>query len=209
MSGTTGTGGCRRRLILAITGASGSVYGVRLLQALAVRGDVDVHLIVTRAGRLTLAQELPDLRPGDLNAMARVVYDTRDIGADIASGSFRTDGMLVAPCSIHTLAAVANCLSDNLVARAADVCLKEHRRLVLMVRETPLHLGHLRAMTAVTEMGAVVMPPVPAFYNRPSSVDEIVGHTVDRALDLLDLSSATADRWAGLRPIGGSADHWR
>lgn len=199
MSAASAIGECRKRLIVAITGASGSIYGVRLLGALAARGDVDVHLIVTRAGRLTLAQELPDLRPGDLNAMAQTVHDTRDIGADIASGSFRADGMVVAPCSIHTLAAVANCFSDNLVARAADVCLKERRRLVLMVRETPLHLGHLRAMTAATEMGAIVMPPVPAFYNRPSSVDEIVDHTVGRVLDLLGLPSATLARWAGLR----------
>jgi polyprenyl P-hydroxybenzoate/phenylacrylic acid decarboxylase-like protein len=202
MTGDSTGGECRKRLIVAITGASGSIYGVRLLGALADRGDVDVHLIVTRAGRLTLAQELPDLRPGDLNAMAKTVHDTRDIGADIASGSFRTDGMVVAPCSIHTLAAVANCLSDNLVARAADVCLKERRRLVLMVRETPLHLGHLRVMTAATEMGAIVMPPVPAFYNRPSSIDEIVDHTVARVLDLLDLPSASAARWTGLRSSG-------
>lgn len=202
MTGGPTTGECRKRLIVAITGASGSIYGVRLLGALADRGDIDVHLIVTRAGRLTLAQELPDLRPGELNAMAQTVHDARDIGADIASGSFRTDGMVVAPCSIHTVAAVANCSSDNLVARAADVCLKERRRLVLMVRETPLHLGHLRVMTAATEMGAIVMPPVPAFYNRPASVDEIVDHTVARVLDLLDLPSPTAARWAGLRSPG-------
>lgn len=190
---------CRKRLIVAITGASGSVYGVCLLKVLAERSDVDVHLVVTRAGRLTLAQELPDLRPAELNAMATTVYDPRDIGADIASGSFRTEGMVAAPCSIHTLGAIASCLSDNLVTRAADVCLKERRRLLLMVRETPLHLGHLKAMTAVTEMGAVIMPPVPAFYNRPVSLDDIVTHTVSRALDLLGLPVGLAPPWAGLR----------
>lgn len=199
MTGTNGAGDCQTRLILAITGASGSVYGVRLLQALAARGGTEVHLVVTRAGRLTLAHEMPDLRPADLNVMAKAVYDPRDIGADIASGSFRTDGMVVAPCSVHTLASIANCMSENLVSRAADVCLKERRPLVLMVRETPLHLGHLRAMTSATEMGAVVMPPVPAFYNRPSSIDELVDHTVGRTLDLLGLSSTGVTPWAGLR----------
>jgi 4-hydroxy-3-polyprenylbenzoate decarboxylase len=186
-----------RRLIVAITGASGAVYGVRLLQALRERADVQSHLIVTPAGWLNVEQELGQGRR-DIEALADVVHGVRDVGACVASGSFATDGMVVAPCSMRTLAAVAHGLSDNLVARAADVTLKERRRLVLMVRETPLNLAHLRNMAAVAEMGGVVFPPVPAFYQRPATIEQLVDHTVGRVLDLLGLPQSLAPEWEGM-----------
>ena len=186
-----------RRLIVAITGASGAVYGVRLLQALRDLPEVQTHLLVSAAGWLNIEQELGRGRR-DIEALADVVHNVRDVGASIASGSFRSDGMVVAPCSMRTLAAVAHGMSDNLITRAADVVLKERRRLVLMVRETPLNLAHLRNMTAVTEMGGIVFPPVPAFYNRPQSVDELIDHTVGRVLDLLDVSQTLSPAWQGL-----------
>lgn len=191
-----------RRLIVAITGASGAVYGVRLLQVLRAVPDVETHLMVTPAGWMNVDQELAMPRP-EVEALAHVVHAVRDVGATVASGSFATEGMVIAPCSMRTLAAVAHGLSDNLVARAADVVLKERRRLVLMVRETPLNLAHLRNMVAVTEMGGVVFPPVPAFYNRPASVDALVDHTVGRVLDLLGVEQALSPAWRGLR---GGAD---
>lgn len=187
-----------RRLIVALTGASGAVYGVRLLQALRAVPDVEIHLMVTPAGWMNVEQELSIGRP-EVEALAHVVHAVRDVGASVASGSFATDGMVIAPCSMRTLAAVAHGLSDNLVARAADVVLKERRRLVLMVRETPLNLAHLRNMVAVTEMGGVVFPPVPAFYNRPASVEALVDHTVGRVLDLLGVSQSLAPEWRGLK----------
>jgi 4-hydroxy-3-polyprenylbenzoate decarboxylase len=187
-----------RRLIVAITGASGAVYGVRLLQALRAAPDVETHLMVTPAGWLNVEQELSIARR-DVEALAHVVHAVKDVGASIASGSFATEGMVIAPCSMRTLAAVAHGLSDNLVARAADVVLKERRRLVLMVRETPLNLAHLRNMVAVTEMGGVVFPPVPAFYNRPATVDALVDHTVGRVLDLVGVAQAMSPEWHGLR----------
>lgn len=187
-----------RRLIVAITGASGAVYGVRLLQVLRTVADTRTHLVVTPAGWLNVVQELRIAR-AEVQALADEVHDARDVGAAIASGSFATDGMVVAPCSMRTLAAVAHGLSDNLVARAADVVLKERRRLVLMVRETPLNLAHLRNMVAVTEMGAIVFPPMPAFYNRPESVDALVDHTVGRVLDLLGIEQTLSPQWPGLR----------
>jgi 4-hydroxy-3-polyprenylbenzoate decarboxylase len=193
-----------RRLIVAITGASGAVYGVRLLQVLRTVPEVETHLMVTPAGWMNVEQELAMPRR-DVEALAHVVHAVRDVGATVASGSFATDGMIVAPCSMRTLAAVAHGLSDNLVARAADVVLKERRRLVLMVRETPLNLAHLRNMVAVTEMGGVVFPPVPAFYNRPASVDALVDHTVGRVLDLVGVAQALSPEWPGLRPTGGAA----
>ena len=186
-----------KRIVVAISGASGAVYGVRLLQALRAQGTVQTHLVVSEAGWLNLRQELDLERPA-VEALADVVYPLHDVGAAIASGSFRCDGMVVAPCSMRTLAAVALGLSDNLITRAADVMLKERRRLILLARETPLNLAHLRNMTQVTEMGAIVFPPVPAFYQRPRSIDELIDHSVSRLLDLLDLPQPHAARWTGL-----------
>jgi 4-hydroxy-3-polyprenylbenzoate decarboxylase len=187
-----------RRIVVGITGATGAVYGVRLLQRLGAIPGVETHLVVSDAASLTLHQEV-GMQRRDVEALAHVVHKNREIGASIASGSFQTDGMVIAPCSMKTLAAVAHGLADNLVARAADVILKERRRLVLMVRETPLNLAHLRNMTAVTEMGGIVFPPLPSFYHRPASIDEMVDHTLDRVLDLLGIDNAAAPRWAGMR----------
>ncbi len=191
-----------RRIIVAITGASGAVYGVRLLHALRAAADVQTHLLVTPAAVLNLKQEL-DLARRDVERLADVVHNVRDIGATIASGSFVTHGMAVAPCSMKTLAAIAHGLADNLIARAADVCLKERRRLVLLVREAPLNLAHIRNMEAVTLMGGVIFPPVPAFYHRPRTIDEMVDHTVARVLDLLEIAHGLAPRWEG--EIGAAA----
>lgn len=186
-----------RRIIVAISGASGAIYGLRLLRALREAPDVETHLIVSDAGWLNLQQETALAREA-VQALADHSHALHNVGATVASGSFRCDGMVVAPCSMRTLASVANGLSDNLITRAADVMLKERRRLILMARETPLNLAHLRNMTRATEMGAIIFPPVPAFYLRPQSVDELVDHTVARVLDLLDLPSPQAARWTGL-----------
>ena len=187
-----------RRIVVAITGASGAIYGVRLLEALREIDGCESHLVLSAAGLLTASQEL-DLTRADLERLADVVHSARDIGATVASGSFATLGMVVAPCSMKTLASIAHGFGDNLVARAADVVLKERRRLVLLTRETPLNLAHLRNMVAVTEMGAIVCPPVPAFYNRPDSIAELVDHTVARVLDLFDLDHRVrVRRWPGL-----------
>lgn len=183
----------QRRLVVGISGATGIAYGVRALEV-ARKAGVETHLVVTPAGQQTRAYET-DLSARDLAALADVTYRPADVGAAIASGSFPTGGMLVAPCSVRTLSAIAYASNDNLLTRAADVTLKERRRLVLLVRETPLTLGHLRAMTAATESGAVVMPPVPAFYLRPASVDDLVGHTVGRALDLFGIDVPDLPRW--------------
>ena len=186
-----------RRLIVAITGATGSVYGVRLLQTLRRLSGVESHLLISSAGWLNIQHEL-QLKKDDVHALADVVHSVRDVGASIASGSFATDGMIVAPCSMKTLASIAHGLSDNLIARAADVTLKERRRLVLLVRETPLNLAHLRNMTAVTEMGGIIFPPLPAFYNRPASIDEMVDDTIARVLDMFALGPTLAASWPGL-----------
>jgi len=183
----------KRRLIIGISGASGTVYGVRLLQALR-KADVETHLVMTRSAEVTLAYET-DFKIKDVHALADIVYPVADIGAAISSGSFKTEGMIVAPCSIRSLAEIAYGNTTNLLSRAADVVLKERRRLVLMVRETPLHVGHLRAMTQVSEIGAIVMPPVPAFYARPKSIDEMVNHTIGRVLDLFGIDNALVKRW--------------
>ena len=188
----------KRRIILAITGAAGSIYGVRLLEELRNHADIETHLVVSRAGLLNAATEL-GMQRSALEGLADVVHDNRDIGATIASGSFRTDGMLVAPCTMKTLAAIAIGLADNLVSRAADVVLKERRRLVLMVRETPLNLAHLRNMVTVTEMGGVIFPPVPAFYAHPADLDAMVNQTVGRMLDLFDIDSNLVRRWQGVK----------
>ncbi len=188
----------KRRIIVAITGAAGSVYGVRLLQALHEQQAVETHLIVSRAGFLNVANEL-NMPRSEVEGLADVVHSNRDIGATIASGSFRTDGMLVAPCTMKTLASISIGLADNLVSRAADVVLKERRRLVLMVRETPLNLAHLRNMTAVTEMGGIIFPPVPPFYAKLESLDSMVDQTVGRMLDLFDIESNLVRRWRGIK----------
>lgn len=187
-----------KRIIVAISGASGAVYGVGLLQALAELDHVQTHLTVSDAGLLNLQQEL-DMSRAQVEALADVVYPVRDVGAAIASGSFQCDGMVVAPCSMRTLAAVAHGLSDNLITRAADVMLKERRRLILMVRETPLNLAHLRNMTSVTEMGGIIFPPLPSFYHRPQTLADMIDHTVSRVVDLLGLPQAHAPRWGGLK----------
>jgi len=181
------------RLVVGISGASGAIYGARLLELLH-KLPVETHLVMTRSAELTLALET-ELKAVDLRARADAVHAIGDLAAPIASGSFRTIGMIVAPCSIRSMAEIATGATTTLLTRAADVTLKERRRLVLMVRETPLHLGHLRSMVAVTEMGAVVMPPVPAFYAKPASLDDIVAQTVGRALDLFGIDSGLVRRW--------------
>lgn len=188
----------RQRVVVGITGATGAVYGVRLLQRLKACG-AETHLVLTPAGVLNVHHEL-GLDRRAVEALADSAHSPGDVGATIASGSFATEAMVVAPCSMKTLAAVAHGLSDNLLTRAADVTLKERRRLVLMVRETPLNLAHLRNMVAVTEMGGVVFPPVPAFYNRPASVDELVDHTVGRVLDMVGVRQTLAPEWQGMKP---------
>jgi polyprenyl P-hydroxybenzoate/phenylacrylic acid decarboxylase-like protein len=196
----------KQRLIVAITGASGAVYGVRLLEALRASGAVESHLVISSSGVMTAQQEL-DMRRTGIEALADVVHNVKDIGATIASGSFRSAGMVIAPCSMKTLASIAHGLADNLVARAADVILKERRRLVLLARETPLNLAHLRNMTLVTEMGGIVFPPVPAFYTKPQTLDDIVDHTVGRLLDLFDLPHAgLVKRWEGMNSTGSPAN---
>lgn len=188
-----------KRLVIAITGASGAIYGVRMLQVLAQAADWESHLVISSSGVMTAVHELA-MDKAEIEGLADVVHNVRDIGASIASGSFQCDGMVIAPCSMRTLAAVAHGLSDNLVTRAADVMLKERRRLVLMARETPLNLAHLRNMVAVTELGAIVAPPVPAFYNQPTDIDDIVNHTVGRILDLFGIEHAgLLQRWQGMK----------
>lgn len=194
-----------KRLVVGISGASGTIYGVRLLEALRGRG-VETHLVMTRSAEMTLAYETK-LKVADVHKLADVVHPIHDVGASIASGSFRTLGMIVAPCSIRSLSEIAYGTTSNLLTRAADVALKERRRLVLMVRETPLHVGHLRAMTQAAEIGAVILPPVPAFYALPTTVDDIVDHTVGRALDLFDIDTDLVRRWGeaepGAKPVRG------
>lgn len=185
----------RRRIIVGISGATGIIYGVRILQLLR-QSHIETHLVVSKAGHLTRAYET-DLSRKDLEALADQVYAPADVGAALASGSFRTAGMIIAPCSVRTLSEVACGVTSTLLTRAADVCLKERRRLVLLLRETPFHAGHLRAMLAVTEMGGVVMPPVPAFYTRPKTIQDLVDFTCARALDLFDIEVEGMARWSG------------
>jgi 4-hydroxy-3-polyprenylbenzoate decarboxylase len=184
------------RIVIGISGASGVVYGMRLLERLRARPEAELHLILTRSGEKTLYLETGQTA-ADARKLAHCSYSNEDIGSRLASGSFPTDAMVIAPCSIHTMSAIAGGISDNLLVRAADVTLKERRRLILMVRESPLHLGHLRSMTALAEMGAIIAPPVPGFYHRPQSVMDIVDHSVDRVLDLLGLPDPEARRWEG------------
>ncbi len=186
----------RIRVVVGISGASGAIYGVRALELLAAIDEIETHLVVTAAARRTLALET-DFTPSDLDELADCSYGWRDIAAPIASGSFEAMGMIIVPCSIKTLSSVAYSFSAGLLGRAADVALKERRPLVLMVRETPFHLGHLRLMERVTEMGAIVQPPMPAFYNRPETIDDIVTHSVGRALEHLGVDVIDLDRWSG------------
>lgn len=187
-----------KQLIVGISGASGAIYGVRLLQVLRDVADVQTHLVMSQAARQTLSLET-DFSLRDVQALADVVHDARDIAASISSGSFKTAGMVILPCSIKTLSGIVNSYTDTLVTRAADVVLKERRTLVLCVRETPLHLGHLRLMTQAAELGAVTMPPVPAFYHRPQTLDDVINQTVNRVLDQfdIDLPEDLFARWQG------------
>jgi 4-hydroxy-3-polyprenylbenzoate decarboxylase len=191
----TPSDGSAKRLIVGISGASGAVYGVRLLELLRDT-DIETHLIISNAGKTTLATETA-LKLADVEALADVVHSNQDLGAACSSGSFRNLGVIVAPCSIKTMSEIATGVTANLISRAADVALKERRRVVLMLRETPLHLGHIRSMAAVTEAGAIVYPPVPAFYAHPQSLDEMVDHTLGRVLDLFDIDLGLVRRWTG------------
>ena len=185
-----------KRLIVAITGASGAIYGVRALQLLREVAEVETHVILTPSGLRTIVEET-DFKPDEVRALADKLYNPKDIGAAVSSGSFVTAGMLVAPCSIKTLSGIAHCYNDELAVRAADVCLKERRRVVLLLRETPLHAGHIELMAQATRNGAIIMPPVPAFYHRPATLDDMINQTVARALDLFDISLPVIKRWTG------------
>ena len=181
------------RLIIGISGASGIVYGVRLLEILK-NADIETHLVMTKSAELTLSYEM-DLKLSDIHALADEVHSIKNVGASISSGSFSTMGMIVAPCSIRSMSEIATGITSSLLTRAADVILKEKRRLVLMVRETPLHTGHLRTMTALSEMGAIIAPPMPALYTRPESLDDLINHSVGRVLDLFEIESGVVKRW--------------
>lgn len=187
------------RLVVGISGSSGSIYGIRLLEVLRGVPDLETHLILSAAAKRTILEET-DYTIQEVEALAGCAYDNRDIGAALASGSFRTGGMVIAPCSIKTVSALANCYAETLICRAGDVTLKEGRPLVVVVRETPLHAGHLRQMLALAELGAVILPPVPAFYQRPKTVDDIVNHTVGRILDRLGIPHGLTREWTGTRP---------
>ncbi len=194
ITGVNTTSDTPKRLIIGITGASGSIYGIRALEILKRFPDIETHLVLSPSGVRTIGEET-DYTAADVAALATKTYNYKDIGASISSGSFKTLGMLVAPCSVHTLSGIANCVDDALVVRAADVCLKERRRVVLLFRETPLHAGHIALMDAATRNGAIVMPPVPAFYHKPKTLDDVVNQTVGRALDLFDLDTKMVKRW--------------
>ena len=184
-----------RRIIVGVSGASGSAYGLALLRALHATSDVETHLVLSKQAPTTIALEMPGKNASDFEALADVVHRESDLAASISSGSFRTDGMVVIPCSIKTASSIANSFNDNLIARAADVCLKERRPLILVVRETPLHLGHLRTLTQLAEIGAVILPPIPAMYARPASIEDILNHTVGKVLDQLDIQNELFTRW--------------
>ena len=185
-----------KRIVVGLSGASGAIYGIRFLELLRALPDVETHLVVSDPAKRTIAEET-DWAVKDVLALAGHHYDNKDIGAAIASGSFKTDGMVIVPCSVKAAASVAHCLADNLMTRAADVTLKEGRPLILVVRETPLHLGHLRVLTALAEMGAVILPPMPAFYHRPKQIEDLVDHTLARVLDRLGLPQQLVTEWQG------------
>jgi len=184
-------------LVVGITGASGVIYGIRLLEVVSERTEIETHLVISEAAETNIRYET-DWRIEDVKALANFSYDSRDIGARLASGSFKRDGMIVAPCTIKTMAALANSYTENLLVRAGDVTLKERRKLVLLVRETPLHIGHLRNMERLTEMGAIILPPVPSFYHRPKTIEDIIDHTVGKVLDVFDIEHSLFQRWPGL-----------
>ncbi len=184
-------------LVIGITGASGAIYGIRLLEVLSKIKDVETHLIISEAAEINIKYET-DWKPEQVKALADVSYDINDIAAGLSSGSFKRDGMVIAPCSMKTVSALANSYTDNLIARAGDITLKERKKLVLLVRETPLHLGHLRNMVKLTEMGAIIFPPVPAFYHKPKTVQDLVDYSVGRVLDLFDIEHNLLPRWEGL-----------
>ena len=186
-------------LIVGITGASGVIYGIRLLEVLSEKKDVETHLVISEAAETTLKFET-DRTPEDIRSLADYSYDIRDISAPISSGSFKTDGMIIVPCSIKTMSAISNSYNENLMIRAGDITLKERRKLVLAVRESPLHLGHLRSMERLTEMGAVILPPVPAFYTQPRTIEDIVDYTVGKMLDVFDIEHNLFQRWSGNTP---------
>lgn len=186
-----------RRIVVGISGSSGAIYGARLLEVLREMEGIETHLVITRAAQATICYET-DYEPAKVETWADVVYHDTELGAAIASGTFLTEGMVVAPCSIKTLSAIATSYNDTLIARAADVCLKERRRLVLVVRETPLHLGHLRLMASAAEAGAVILPPVPGFYIRPRTVKDLVDHTLTKILDQFGIDAGLIERWSGL-----------
>ncbi len=192
----TSSKSARRRLIVGVSGASGSLYAYAALRVLRAVDDIEVHLVLSAQARQTIALET-DYTAADFEALADVVHHDGDLAAPISSGSFRTLGMLVIPCSIKTASAVAHSFNDNLLARAADVCLKERRTLVMVVRETPLHVGHLRTLVQLAEMGAVILPPVPGMYARPKTIEDVVAHTVGKALDQFGIENAIFERWAG------------
>jgi len=184
-------------LIIGITGASGAIYGIRLLEVLSANKEVEKHLIISEAGEEIIRYET-DWELEQVRALADVCYDINDIGARLSSGSFKRDGMVIVPCSMKTLSALANSYADNLIARAGDITLKERKSLVLLARETPLHLGHLRNMVKLTEMGAIVFPPIPAFYHKPKTIQDLVDHTVGKVLDVFDIQHNLFPRWEGL-----------
>lgn len=188
-------------LIVGITGASGVIYGIRLLEVLSTNKEVETHLIISKAGEKNIRYET-DWELEQVRALADICYDIDDIGAQLSSGSFKRDGMVIAPCSMKTLSALANSYADNLIARSADITLKERRRLVLLVREAPLHLGHLRNMARLTEMGAIVFPPVPAFYHKPQTIQDLIDHTIGRVLDIFDIEHNLFARWSGIHCEG-------
>jgi 4-hydroxy-3-polyprenylbenzoate decarboxylase len=198
----------KKRLIVGISGATGAIYGVRMLEILSKIEDIETHLVLTRAGKMTIQVETP-YAVKEVEEMADVVHDVNNVGASISSGSFRTEGMVIAPCSMKSMGGIAHSLGGDLLVRAADVVLKERKRLVLVVRETPLHLGHLEAMVSLTRMGAVIFPPVPAFYHRPKTLDEVINQTVTRVLDQFNIDVALFRRWddqgMSRHPEAGSA----
>lgn len=193
------------RMIVGISGSSGAIYGIRMLEVLREVPDMETHLVISRSAKMTLGLET-GRTVREVEALADEVYDHRDLAAAISSGSFKTEGMIVVPCSIKSLSAIVNSYADNLLTRAADVVLKERRRLVLLVRETPLHTGHCRLLLEASTMGAIIMPPVPAFYSRPETIEDLINHTVGRALDLFGIDTDVVKRWQGpaARPHRGT-----
>ncbi len=184
-------------LIIGITGATGVMYGIRLLEVLSSTNDIETHLIISEAGAMNIECET-NRKIEDIKKLASFSYDIRDVGASLASGSFQRDGMIIAPCTVKTMSALANSYTENLLIRAGDVTLKERKKLVLLVRETPLHIGHIRNMEKLCEMGAIIMPPVPAFYHKPKTIQDIIDHTIGKTLDMLDIKHNLFQRWSGL-----------